>query len=159
MKRLVHANDSIAPEEITSNKGIVEFLNSQGIDTTKNKYELSYVFYGRYDDIRPSVVKFTCPGDYLALFSTKLAGVDSSESIPNFENIDNYFGIDYFTEIVDDNPTYAKLYEYANNNEWFFREEFGHIMLKNLTTNTVLVEDLDEDDDWEGREYDDDWED
>jgi len=155
MKRYIHCETS---QNIQDNASLVKFLQSKGIDTTKNKYNLKYKFYGRCGEDEKFDVKFTCPGDYLALFSTRLAGLDSEEAIPNFINIDNYFGIDEFVKIVESNPTFADLYKTGDYDEWFGREEFGHIQLVNLTTGKTLVEDMDEDD-YEEDEYDEDWED
>lgn len=156
MKKWIKASEEDV--QINSNADVVAFLNSKGIDTTKNQYELTYKFYGRFGEDSNFSVKFTCPGDYLALFSTAFAGLDEKSAIPSYKNILNYFWDDIheFVDVVDNHLTYNDLYKYGEYKEWFGREEFGHISLKNLTTNTTLVEDHDEDDyDY----YEEEWED
>ena len=138
--KIIKCSDEVNSQAISSNGDIVRFLQSKGIDTTKYEYELKYVFFARFSD-EPTKVKFSCPGDYLALFSTRMAGVIPKEAIPNFENIDDYFGIDRFVNIVDKYPDYSSLYRMASGAEWFGREEFGGITLTNLTTGKVLVKD------------------
>ena len=154
MKRLIFSTTD-ANAQINNNADLVEFLNSKGIDTTKKQYKLSYKFYDRFDTENNSI-KFTCPGDYLALFSTRLAGIHPQHSIPNYNNINDEIRIDEVIDIVDENPTFQDLYSYGEDSEWFSREEFGHIELVDLTTNTVLVEDQDEGG-WD--EYEEEWED
>ncbi len=154
MKRLIISTTD-ANTQISNNTDLVEFLNNKGIDTTKKQYKLSYEFYGRYDDSKNKSIKFTCPGDYLALFSTRLVGLFPKDSIPNYNNIDERIGIDEFIHIVNENPTFLQLYSYGEKREWFNREEFGHIELVDLTTNIALVEDLDADDYAEYEEWED----
>jgi len=148
MKRWIHASEDVAT--IKSNADIVAFLDSKGIDTTKHRYKLKYTFYDRFDTEREEIT-FTCPGDYLALFATKFA------TVPSYNRISDWYGndLEYFTEIINDNPTYKDLYNYGDSNEWFDREEYGGIELTNLDTGDVLVKS----DDYRYQEYDIDWED
>jgi len=136
--------------KINSNSDLVNFLKSKGIDTTKQQYELQFTFYDRFDTEK-SKFKFTCPGDYLALFSTILTDT------PKFDIINEWCGIEDFVEIVDENPTFESLHDYGESHEWFDREEFGNIKLTNLTTNKVLAEGR-IDDEWED-EWEDEWDD
>ena len=154
--KIIKCENEIDPNAISSNGDIVKFLQSKGIDTTKCQYELKYVFFGRFGDDKRLKIKFTCPGDYLALFSTGMAGLDPSEAIPTFQNIDERWGIDKFVDIVNSAPSYSELYDYGQQAEWFWREEFGNITLTNLTNGKVLVEDDYEE---EYDEYEEDWED
>lgn len=67
MKRYIHASDDEWTE--ITNENLIEFLKSNGIDTTKSKYELKAITYERYEEGSRYVKKFTCPGDWLAYFS------------------------------------------------------------------------------------------
>ena len=138
MKKWIHATEDTGniAENIKNNDDLIRFLQSQDIDTTMNKYELDYVLYKRSGQ-KHKALKFTCPGDYLALFAAKMC------EAPNFNNITEWWDIEDFVEIVEENPTFADLYESGEYDEWDSPEECGHITLKNLTTNTVLVEDQD----------------
>lgn len=91
--------------------------------------------------------KFTCPGNYLAYFAMTIHGT------PNYEKIEDRFGLDYFEEIVNDHPTIEDIEDYASDCWWGDGDDYI-IYLKNLTTGEILYQaeeedEYDEEDDWD----------
>ena len=133
----------------SGNAQIIKILKDHGIDTTKCQYELYAEEYMRMYSGGKYKKKFTCPGNYLAYFAMNIHGT------PNYENIDDHFGIDYFEEIVNDNPTIKDIEDYASSSWWGDGDDYI-IYLKNLTTGEVLYQAEEEDEYEEEDEWDED---
>lgn len=145
MKRYIKSFKSSDKPEF-NNKYLVSLLKDHSIDTTKHKYELRAQTYERYESGKYYTKKFTCPGDWLAYLSMIV------HASPSADNIADELGIDYFEEILEDNPTVADIEELASSTWWGDGDDFI-IYLKNLDSGEYLYgpeeeeeEDIDEED-------------
>lgn len=117
----------------SGNKLLISILKEYGIDTTKSEYELKAISYERYGNGKIYTCKFACSGDYLAYFSMAI------HKQPSVRNINGWYGMDEFENIVEKYPTVEDISNYASSNWWGDGDD--HIIyLKNLTTNETLYE-------------------
>lgn len=121
-------------DEITK-KSLIAILKSYGIDTTTHTYELEAEEYTRYRDEEHDnySFKFKCPGDYLAYFAMVL------HHQPDPSLLEDYFGIDYFRELVKTHPTVEDIQQYASSH-WYGDGDDYIYSLKNLDTGKILYE-------------------
>lgn len=129
----------------SGNKLLVDILKEHGIDTTKAQYELKAESYERYDSGKVYTRKFTCPGDYLAYFAMWV------HRQPSVSSIDD---LDYFEDIVDENPTVGDIATYAEQNWWGDGDDYI-IYLKNLNTGEILYSADEPEEEYEEEEWED----
>lgn len=124
----------------SSMKDLLKLLQSNGIDTTKHKYELKAKTYERYTSGPIYTKKFTCPGNYLAYMSMYLhRHMNSSEIVEGFED---YFGS--LDSLPADVATESDMKQYASDHWWGDGDDYI-FYLKNLDTGEILYEsDIDE---------------
>lgn len=101
-------------------------LNSRGIDTTRNKYELCAEVYERFGGGDRYKRRFDCPGDFIAYFSMVF------HARPVLDDV-----LDYSVEIQDDWTTLDDMKEHASEYWWGDGDDYI-IYLKNLTTGKDL---------------------
>ena len=122
-------------------------LNDLGIDTSMHIYEMkarAYERYERYASSKPYVIRFTCPGDYLAYFA--MAGhmdVKTLDGLANtiYEQYFEYFDFDegfsnmieYCGTTVKSAARHAKEYWWGDGDDYIY-------YLVNNDTQDVLYE-------------------
>ena len=117
---------------------ILNALNSAGIDTTIHNYEMKAQRYERYTEGSTYIIKFTCPGDYLAYLAMNLHKPLTKHLIVEF--FGHYWGIDQesISYLFDEAPkSLSKMADYANAYWWGDGDDFI-IYLKNVSTGEYL---------------------
>lgn len=115
-------------------------LNSVGIDTTMHNYELFARDYGDDDWGDSYIVRFKCPGDYLAYFA--MLGHQEVKTLPGLVEViydyafsPRYKGCELLFEICGQSVESMKNYA---SSEWYGDSDDEVYYLKNLDTNTFL---------------------
>lgn len=147
MKRLIKGADAnILDSTRVTNQDLVNFLQSEGIDTALYTYELCARKYDRYESGRPYLKRFKCPGNYLAYFSMLM------HQQPNANAIEEYYGsLDEFKSFVDTYPKESLIKSYASENWWGDGDDYI-FYLKNVDTGRYLYTRGYEDDDYQDSE-------
>lgn len=170
MKRYISSNaqvDTITVEKPVADMSEKEFLrllckrlNDLGIDTSMHTYEMKASAYERYGSGNSYVVKFKCPGDYLAYFAmVGHTDVKTLDGLANtiYEQYFEYFDFDegfsnmieYCGTTVKSAAIHAKEYWWGDGDDYIY-------YLVNNDTQDVLYQSGDAFDD-EYEDEDDSW--